>query len=31
MTSDPGTSAGPASGWYIDNLVINNLAPGSCN
>ena len=27
MTSDAGTSLGPDSGWYIDNLVINNLQP----
>jgi hypothetical protein len=27
MTSDPGTSLGPDSGWYIDNLVINNMQP----
>ncbi|OLE55065.1 MAG: hypothetical protein AUG51_05385 [Acidobacteria bacterium 13_1_20CM_3_53_8] len=26
MTSDAGTTAGTDSGWYIDNLVINNLA-----
>ncbi len=25
MTSDVGTTAGPESGWYIDNVVINNL------
>ena len=28
MTSDVATTAGPASGWYIDNVVVNNL--GSC-
>jgi hypothetical protein len=27
MTSDAGSSLGPDSGWYIDNLVINNLQP----
>ena len=26
MTSDAATSAGPGSGWYIDNLVVRNLA-----
>ena len=26
MTSDAATTAGPASGWYIDNVVVNNLA-----
>jgi hypothetical protein len=31
MTSDAGTSAGPGSGWYVDNFVIENLAPASCN
>ncbi len=25
MTSDVGTTAGPDSGWYIDNVVIHNL------
>lgn len=25
MTSDVGTSAGPGSGWYIDNVSISNL------
>ena len=30
MTSDVGTSAGENAGWYIDNLVINNLDPASC-
>jgi hypothetical protein len=28
MTSDVGTTAGPQSGWYIDNVVIRNL--GDC-
>ena len=27
MTSDVGTSPGEGSGWYIDNLVINNYNP----
>lgn len=27
MTSDAGTSLGPDSGWYIDNLSINNMVP----
>jgi hypothetical protein len=26
-SSDVGTNAGPESGWYIDNLVVNNFAP----
>ncbi len=26
MTSDVLTTAGPASGWYVDNVVVNNLA-----
>ncbi|HEV2903862.1 MAG TPA: hypothetical protein VGW32_02385, partial [Pyrinomonadaceae bacterium] len=26
MTSDVGTSGGPLSGWYIDNVAVNNLA-----
>ncbi|HXG66788.1 MAG TPA: M36 family metallopeptidase [Blastocatellia bacterium] len=26
MTSDVATSAGPGGGWYIDNLVVRNLA-----
>jgi hypothetical protein len=26
MTSDIGTSGGPQSGWYIDNVAINNIA-----
>jgi hypothetical protein len=26
MTSDVLTTAGPASGWYIDNVVVHNLA-----
>ena len=26
MSSDPGSNAGTASGWYIDNLVVNNFA-----
>ena len=30
MTSDLGTTAGTDSGWYIDNLVINNLNAASC-
>lgn len=30
MTSDVGTSAGVDAGWYIDNLVINNLDPAAC-
>jgi hypothetical protein len=30
MTSDAGSSAGKLSGWYIDNLVINDLDTGSC-
>lgn len=25
MTSDLGTSAGPLSGWYIDNVAVHNL------
>jgi hypothetical protein len=25
MVSDAGTSLGPNSGWYIDNLVVNNM------
>lgn len=28
MTSDAGTTAGPGSGWYIDNVAISDL--GSC-
>lgn len=27
MSSDVGTNAGAESGWYIDNLVVNNFAP----
>ncbi|HEX8267024.1 MAG TPA: M36 family metallopeptidase [Pyrinomonadaceae bacterium] len=27
MTSDLGTSPGAGSGWYIDNLVVNNYNP----
>jgi Zn-dependent metalloprotease len=27
MTSDVGTSPGEGSGWYIDNLVVNNYNP----
>jgi hypothetical protein len=30
MTSDAGTSAGPNSGWYVDNLVVNNLDTTVC-
>jgi len=30
MTSDVGTAAGEDAGWYIDNLVINNLDPAAC-
>ncbi|HEX8679408.1 MAG TPA: M36 family metallopeptidase, partial [Chthoniobacterales bacterium] len=30
MTSDVQTTAGALSGWYIDNLAINNLDPASC-
>ncbi|MFL6210494.1 MAG: M36 family metallopeptidase [Pyrinomonadaceae bacterium] len=30
MTSDVATSAGPNSGWYIDNVVVHNLDLGSC-
>jgi hypothetical protein len=30
MTSDVGTNAGPTSGWYIDNLVVQNLDVASC-
>jgi hypothetical protein len=30
MTSDAGSSAGALSGWYIDNLVVNNVDPASC-
>jgi Fungalysin metallopeptidase (M36)/Lamin Tail Domain/Fungalysin/Thermolysin Propeptide Motif/Peptidase propeptide and YPEB domain len=30
MTSDVGTNVGPTSGWYIDNLVVNNLDVASC-
>ena len=26
MTSDAGTTGGPLSGWYIDNVAVNNLA-----
>ncbi len=26
MTSDVGTTGGPESGWYIDNVAVNNLA-----
>src|SRR5688500_19205020 len=26
MTSDAATTAGPGSGWYIDNVVVHNLA-----
>ncbi|HEV2884565.1 MAG TPA: hypothetical protein VGW36_06880 [Pyrinomonadaceae bacterium] len=26
MTSDVGTTGGPQSGWYIDNVAVNNLA-----
>lgn len=26
MTSDAATTAGPQSGWYIDNVVVSNLA-----
>ncbi|MDQ4123299.1 MAG: M36 family metallopeptidase [Acidobacteriota bacterium] len=27
MTADVGTSPGAGSGWYVDNLVINNYSP----
>ena len=27
MTSDVGTSPGAGSGWYVDNLVVNNFSP----
>lgn len=27
MSSDVGSNAGAESGWYIDNLVVNNYAP----
>lgn len=27
VSSDVASTVGPASGWYIDNLVINNFAP----
>ncbi len=30
MTSDAATSVGANSGWYIDNVAINNLDPASC-
>jgi hypothetical protein len=30
MTSDVATAIGGGGGWYIDNLVINNLSPAGC-
>jgi hypothetical protein len=30
MTSDVATANGVDAGWFIDNLVINNLAPAAC-
>ena len=27
MSSDAGTNAGAGSGWYVDNLVVNNFTP----
>jgi hypothetical protein len=30
MTSDAGSNAGVGSGWYVDNLVVNNLNPAAC-
>lgn len=30
MTSDVATANGVDSGWFVDNLVINNLAPAAC-
>lgn len=31
MTSDAATAIGSGGGWYIDNLVINNLAGAGCS
>ena len=30
MTSDVATAIGNGGGWYVDNLVINNLNPATC-
>lgn len=30
MTSDVATAIGGGGGWYVDNLVINNLNPAGC-
>ena len=30
MSSDVATAIGSGGGWYIDNLVINNLSPAGC-
>jgi hypothetical protein len=30
MSSDVATAIGGGGGWYIDNLVINNLTNGGC-
>jgi hypothetical protein len=31
MTSDVATAIGSGGGWYIDNLVINNVASAGCS
>ena len=31
MTSDAGTTAGPNSGWYVDNFAVSNLNPSACS